>query len=100
MAWAEWSVSAYKEVKETELMQAYIDGVGRGFVILNVVMGKEIGKNCFCIPPSLALETANVIRILDDEIKRREQSIGFKKAQEDMVEFCLLMGLKTTFPCK
>ena len=99
-AWADLSVKDYKKVKEIELIQEYINGVGRGLGIGNAMMRIETGKRLFCVPENFALEKPNLIRILDDEIERREKSVGFEKAQQDNIEILLLFGLKITFPCE
>ena len=81
-------------------MQAYITGIGTGLVVANVQMWIETEKRLFCQPGKLGLEKDNFIRILDDEIKKLEQTVGFETAQDIFAESVLLGGLKTTFPCK
>jgi hypothetical protein len=58
-AWADWSVENYKKLKEDEIMRAYINGVGVGLTLGNVIMGAETGKTLFCPPETPALGKAN-----------------------------------------
>ena len=97
-AYAEFLVKDYKKLKGSNLMQIYVEGLGKGFVYGNVVMKIETKKSLFCKPDKLVLEKDNFIRILDDEIGR-EEAIHFDKAQEASIEILLLSGLRNTFPC-
>jgi len=97
-AFAEFLVKDYKQLKENDAMKIYVEGLGKGFVYANVVMKKETNKSLFCKPEKLVLERDNLIRILDDEIKRQEID-RFDKTQEAPIELILLFGLKNTFPC-
>lgn len=99
---ASWgpSVKTYNKSKEIDIMRWFIDGLGRGFFVANVYVRMETKARLFCVPENLALEIENYIRILDDEIKRREESQGFEKVQEDPIDLLLLEGLKRTFPCR
>ena len=101
-AWGEILVKDYKKLKQTDkaFIAAYINGVGNGIDWSNTIMKVKIGNQLYCPPEKLALSVENYIRILDDEIEKREKSVGFEKVQEEPIEMDLLLGLLATFPCK
>ncbi|OPY05706.1 MAG: hypothetical protein A4E61_00199 [Syntrophorhabdus sp. PtaB.Bin184] len=101
IAQAELTVKDYKDLKaqDSRTVTIYISGIGTGIGWYNSelqVRGKSL---LYCPPPKLNLNAHNLVRILDDEIERAENKMGFQKTQDALVGMLLLDGLIRTFPC-
>jgi len=94
VAHGEVSVKTYQTFKNDAEMKRYIQGLGAGFVWMNIYLGKARRRPVFCLPEHLSLYEENFKDILDKAIQR--QGI----APDGNIELVLLDGLKRTFPCK
>ena len=100
-ALADVNVSDYKAAvaKGDKIIGIYVTGLGTGSSWANTAMKRETGKRLYCPPENLSIGPDNYSRILDDEIKRSEERLGFQKIQETPIGAILLRGLTITFPC-
>jgi hypothetical protein len=90
---AEVSVEAYQNAtaaggRATELMQAYVSGVGRGYWLMNY------SSQLFCPPEAFIAQGGNFSAWIDDMIRS-----GVAKP-DTKIEVVLLIRLLEVFPCK
>lgn len=92
------TIEEYNKLKTTSISytEAYIGGVGEGYIWSNVLLEAQEKQPFFCPPPKIALNSGNFISIMETQIGLRKKS-GLPQTQ---VELLLYRGLVETFPCK
>jgi len=96
---ADISVSQYNATRNSELIDAYIAGIGMGAMYSSLEQRSKHGVNIYCPPEEWGHSTENLKVVLDNEIMTwgidnpRLNIGGFS------IELLLIRGLKNKFPC-
>lgn len=99
VAYGEITISQYRNIKEkgwqsARWFETYVAGMGHGFMAMNAVLELDKQKPVYCEPRNLALQAANYLMILDEELAIASLS------ERAPISLPLLFGLIRTFPCK
>ena len=73
-------------------MTYYVRGFGNGLIYGSIYANNEFKTPFICSPASLALNTQNLLYILDAEIDKE------KSKDSDFIETRLILGMIRTFP--
>ncbi len=79
---------------ERELLRFYITGLGDGYMWASALNKVRGGKELYCPPEKMALQTDNFIQIVRSRIKEHPQD-----AQQEL-GLVLSASLIATFPCQ
>jgi hypothetical protein len=91
----------YSEVRGNEIIDRYLTGMGLGFFTANTKLVALGQKPLYCPPPTLGLSGRNYIDILEKELERAAKNPKEKAFfATTPVEFYMMAGLISTFPCK
>ena len=95
----------YKLLKNTDVMDLYIEGLLQGSKWTNALTKKnnEDTKNlkrAFCPPTEMVLELANAKTIVNRSIEDLSKIYTETELENVPIIQVLLLGLERTFPCK
>jgi hypothetical protein len=90
------SLQYYSTLKSQDVnsLALVVSGMEDAYGTANAIAVAEHRVPLYCQPDELALNAANILRILDNETKLT------KRAPNTPLSFILLDGLRRTFPCK
>lgn len=88
------TISHYKQTKNDEQMQIYVQGIGHGYLFANAMNEYSRNPKLYCPPPQLGLNVDNYLEMLETEIRRKSYPADAPLAH------VLLQALRHTFPCK
>jgi hypothetical protein len=96
--YGQMTIKKYQELKAKDALgdvwfQAYITGLGRGFLWMNAVLASRGQPQASCVPEHLTLNADNYIDVLNRELKRDSMPDAMP------IEMELLGGLMRPFPC-
>jgi hypothetical protein len=86
----------YERLRNTDTMQTYIIGVGRGYEWANVRLKHKNQPPFYCRPPYLSMGIVDYDRIIHNEM----EMIGKGIHMQAPLEMFLLDGLERAFPCQ
>ena len=95
----------YKLLKDTDVMNLYIEGLLQGSKWTNA-MTKSLNKDAkklkrvFCPPTDLVLELANAKTIIDRTAEDLSKDMNESEHDKVPIVQVLLLGLDKVFPCK
>jgi len=95
----------YKLLKNTDVMNLYIEGLLQGSKWTNA-MTKSLNKDAkklkrvFCPPTDLVLELANAKTIIDRTAEDLSKDMNESEYDKVPIVQVLLLGLDKVFPCK
>lgn len=95
----------YKLLKNSDVMDLYIEGLLQGSKWTNALTKKnnENTKNlkrAFCPPTEMVLELANAKTIVNRSIEDLSKIYAESELENVPIVQVLLLGLERTFPCK
>ena len=89
-------LSAHEALRRVspESFQIHVASLADGMLWANSALAARGERQLFCPPKTLALNTENYIKLIDDEAKRVA-----KPGDNPQVGLLLLVALSRTFPC-
>ena len=86
---------------EQALLNAYLVGLGEGFLWAEIHLSNTHGIRLYCQPDSRVLTEKDYREILERQIHNAKNAQFLQEASErNIIGMLLLTGLRETFPCK
>ncbi len=96
-----WNLARnYYEKSDSDDVKLYIFSSGASFAAANSLLKSKGLPRLYCAPSKMALTTENYVEIFEDQLKKIIDQKILEKQPNIPMEYVLLTGLVSTFPCK
>jgi len=87
--------------EEQALLNAYLVGLGEGFLWAEIHLSNTRGIRLYCQPDNRVLTEKDYREILERQIQHAKNAQFLQETYErDIIGMLLLTGLRETFPCE